>query len=116
MSKISDLDERRDAFKGFIEVVRLHPECILEATKGSDTLTSILLAILSWHIPDGCVPTATMLRGPYQFKEFPAHCRELIDDIASLLHLVLPLVGWDKVKSDVPMNVKLLLRDTYKLN
>jgi hypothetical protein len=119
MSKISDLSERRDAFIGFIQAVRLRPECVLEsATKPSDAITSILLAIVSWHIPDGCVPSASMLRGPYQFKAFPLDCRDLIDEISLLLQLVMPLVGWDNVRNrnDIPANVKVLLRDTYKLN
>lgn len=116
MSKISDLGERRDAFKGFIQAVILRPECILEsATKTSDAISSILLAIVSWHIPDGCVPSASMLRGPYQFKDFPLDCRDLIEEISMLLHTVMPIVGWENVSGDIPMNVKVLLRDTYKL-
>ena len=117
MSKISDLGERKDAFKGFIQAVRLRPDCVLEPSiKASDAVTSILLAIVSWHLPEGCVPSASMLRGPYQFKEIPSDCRDLIGDITMLLHLVMPLIGWESVKREVPVNVKVLLRDIYNWN
>jgi hypothetical protein len=117
MSKIYDLAERKDAFKGFIEAVRLRPHCVLEASvQVSDVVTSILLAVVSWHIPDRSIATASMLHGKYNFREFPSECRDLVDDIISLLQLIMPLVGWENIKADVPVNVKVLLRDVYKLN
>lgn len=115
MSKISDLTERSDAFDGFILTVQANPENLKNASE--DDITSILFAVVSWHIPaDNLSPD--LLKGKYAFVPFPASYPELFQRIGLFLHSLKELIGvnsWGDIEKYMPVNVRQLLHDQYHL-
>jgi len=115
MSKIRDPIERRDAFEGFILSVQANPDTIRNASE--DDITSILFAVVSWHIPvDNLSPD--LLQGKYAFVPFPDSYPELFQRIGLFLHSVKELIGensWKEIDKHMPVNVKQLLHDQYQL-
>jgi len=120
MSKISDIFERRDAFQGFIMTIQASPNSIMTAsTNVVDTITSILFAIVSWHLPAYGVPSSNILSGPYRFVPFPSEFPDLVQGISLLLHHLKSAVGaevWLEVDKHMPVNVRRLLRESYQLD
>ena len=118
MCKISDLGERRDAYEGFIFCVEMNPSSIQTASPNiSDTMTSILFAIVAWHIPLGNM-SPDLLHGKYNFQPFPQPYIELAQQIGAFLHKLKEMLGhevWAGVKRQLPVNVATLLRNQYRL-
>ena len=118
MSKISNHGERRDAFQGFVMAVRANPHSI-QAT-GSDVgevITSILFAVVSWHIPPTEMPS-NLLSGPYRFLPFPNEFGELLTSLRQLVHDLKTSSGdtWAQIDGQMPPNVKRLMKEVYQLN
>mmetsp|Transcript_24050 Transcript_24050/g.45396 ORF Transcript_24050/g.45396 Transcript_24050/m.45396 type:complete len:1049 (+) Transcript_24050:142-3288(+) len=116
MSKISNPIERRDAFQGFVAALRANPQSLQQAGGGdiSGVMTSILFAIVSWHIPQDDM-SGNLLNGAYGFQPFPSEFGELL---ASLRQLVLDLKtsagnSWSQIESTMPVNVKRLMKEVY---
>jgi hypothetical protein len=118
MCKISDLGERRDAYEGFILSVQMNPSSIQTASPNIlDTMTSILFAIVAWHIPVGNMST-DLLHGKYNFQPFPQPFIELAQLIGEFLHKLKDMLGgevWAGVTRQLPVNVGTLLRNQYRL-
>lgn len=115
MSRISDLHERRDAFSGFVASLRANPQSIQSAGADlSDTITAILFAILSWHIPQNDT-SMDLLHGPYGFLPFPSECGELLNELRRLLGDIKTSAGevWQQVDAQMPPNVKRLMSEVY---
>lgn len=115
MSRISDLNERRDAFSGFVVSLRANPQSIQAAGSDvSDTISAILFAVMSWHIPKDDVPT-DLLHGPYGFLPFPSEYGDLLNALRQLLRDIKNSVGemWQQVQCQMPPNVKRLMADVY---
>jgi transportin-1 len=115
MSKISDINERQDAFRGFVMALRANPSSIqMTESDVGDTITAILFAIVSWHIPSSEIPS-NLLNGPYRFEAFPSEFTEMLDSLRQLLHDIKTSYGeaWLEVEGQLPMNVKRLLKEVY---
>ena len=118
MSKISNPMERRDAFRGFVAALRANPHSIQQAAAGGsdvgDVITSILFAIVSWHIPPGEMP-ANLLSGPYRFEPFPTEFDKLLLSLRQLLHDLKMADDntWNQIDDQMPTNVKRLMREVY---
>jgi len=115
MTKISDLTERRDAFEGFILTVQANPDTLTNASEND--ITSILFAVVSWHIPVGNV-SPELLKGKYAFVPFPDSYPELSQRIGLFLHSLKDLIGadsWGDIEKHMPVNVRQLLHDQYHL-
>ncbi len=114
MAKVSDPKERRDAYAGFIRAVYANPNAIQEASSNVvETISSILLAIVSWHMPSHEVDFINV-----QFEPFPHSEAELGNALAKLLQDIKTSVGdeaWDNVKKLLPVNVRRLLREGYQV-
>lgn len=123
MAKISDPGERRDAFEGFIKAIYANPQCIQTAAANvSDAITSILFALVSWHMPpqeeNDYEHISDILTGEYAFQPFPQHEAELGTKLVQLVREIKTSVGeepWSKVQSQLPVNVRRLLREAYQL-
>ena len=118
MSKISDNTERHDAFAGFVAAVRANPHCIEQASGQSsvgDVITSLLFAVVSWHIPED-ETSIELLTGPYRFEPFPDY-PDLLSSLRSLLHDLKTSLGnvWAEVEAPMPPNVKRLLQEVYRI-
>jgi len=117
-SKISDDSERRDAFEGLLLAIEANPQSIQQASKDlSDTITSILFAVVSWHIPYGNL-SPSLLNGTYAFKDFPPQHTDLYKKMGMFLHQLKEMVGneaWSSVENHVPVNVRRLMREKYHL-
>uniref|UniRef100_A0A7S2EV97 Importin N-terminal domain-containing protein n=2 Tax=Ditylum brightwellii TaxID=49249 RepID=A0A7S2EV97_9STRA len=118
MAKISDKTERRDAFEGFILAIRAKPQCIQPtASDIGDTITSILFAVVTWHLPEDNLGPQ-LLSGPYSFTPFPQEYAELGQALISLLHDLKSSVGnekWNHIEGIMPVNVRKLMREVYHL-
>lgn len=114
MAKISDPNERRDAFTGFIRAVYANPSAIQAASANvADAISSILFAIVSWHMPSNEVDFVNV-----QFEPFPSSEAELGSALAKLLQEIKASVGdetWANVQKHLPVNVRRLLREAYHL-
>lgn len=114
MAKISDPKERRDAYTGFIRAVYANPNAIQEASVNvADAISSILFAIVSWHMPSSGVDVINV-----QFEPFPHSEAELGNALSKLLHDIKASVGdetWGNVKKLLPVNVRRLLLEAYHL-
>lgn len=113
MTKISDLTERCDAFEGFILTVQANPDTLKNASEND--ITSILFAVVSWHIPVGKV-SPDLLKGKYAFVPFPESYPELSQRIGLFLHSLKDLIGadcWGDIEKHMPVNVRQLLHDQY---
>lgn len=121
MAKIIDPTERRDAFNGFCSAVYANPQAIQQATaNASDAITSILFAIVSWHLPPEAHESEAddFLTGNYGFQPFPPTEGELGARLAQLLRDIRTSVGedvWKRVENQLPVNVRRLLRETYNV-
>ena len=117
MSKISDKNERHDAFRGFVLALRANPHSIQRTEMDvGNTIFSILFAVLSWHIPTSEIPT-DLLHGPYRFEEFPSKYTELLTSLRQLLHDLKLSSGdaWLQIEGDMPSNVKRLMKEVYNI-
>jgi len=117
MSKISDRSEKRDAFQGFVMAVRANPSSLQQT--GADMIevvTSILFAIMSWHIPQNEIPS-NILNGPYRFEPFPSEFSDLLASLQQLLCDIKTSSGptWNQIEGQMPPNVKQLMSDVYQL-
>jgi hypothetical protein len=120
MAKITDPNERRDAFQGFIQAVYANPEAIKEAAANvADSVASIIFAIVTWHMPTDLPDQSTvLLSGDYNFRPFPQQEAELGAALFKLLHDMKSSIGhetWLSVQKNLPVNVRRLLREAYKL-
>jgi transportin-1 len=121
MAKIIDPVERRDAYQGFVKVVYANPQAIQEAAVNvSDAITSILFAIITWHLPadgSGQELTTALFVGDYNFQPFPATEAELGAALTKLVQDIKQSVGeetWLSVSKKLPVNVRRLLREAYQ--
>ena len=119
MAKISDPDERRDAFQGFIQVLYTNPQAISQASVNvPDAVACILFAVITWHMPPQVSDRSIVLLngGEYSFLPFPAHEVELQASVRGLVHDMKNFVGeevWATVQRNLPVNVRRLLRENY---
>lgn len=123
MAKISDPTERRDAYQGFVLSVNANPQAIQTATTNvTDTLTAIIFAILSWHIPtDDDTPVQDLLHdtNSNKLQPFPPGETELYNALGKLMHDLKVSVSaemWDQVYEQMPVNIRQLLKDVYQLS
>ena len=117
MSKVSNPVERRDAFQGFVMALRANPHSIQNTgSEIENVITSILFAIVSWHIPTTEIPS-NLLSGPYRFGPFPHEFSELLTALRQLVHDLKISVDktWTQIEDSMPPNVKQLLREVYGL-
>jgi len=117
MARITDPSERRDAFQGFIQTVYANPNAIQSATaKPADAISSILFAIVSWHMPDD--PDAADRIASVNFQPFPPAEAALGEALKKLLHDIKVSAGeetWRSVENQLPVNVRKLLCDVYQV-
>lgn len=119
MAKIVDPTERRDAFNGFCSAVYANPQAIQKAsTNASSAISSILYAIVSWHIPpESLVEDADdILSGKYGLLPFPSNEAELGSRLSQLIRDIRTSVGqetWQETENLMPVNVRRLLREAY---
>jgi transportin-1 len=116
MAKIADATERRDAYTGFIRAVYANPNAIQKASNNvADTISSILFAVVSWHMPQGEGPRDFV---NVQFEPFPQNEAELGQNLSKLVQDIKASVGddtWQVVQRQLPVNVRRLLREVYNL-
>jgi len=116
MAKIVDPTERRDAYQGFIQTVYANPGAIQSATLSpADAITSILFAIVSWHMPEDADSSNIF---NVQFQPFPQAEAELGASISKLLQDIKLSAGedtWSTVQRSMPLNVRQLLKETYQV-
>jgi transportin-1 len=120
MAKIMDPIERRDAFIGFSKAVYANPQAIQQSSANvADAISSILYAIVSWHMPPETPEDAEdLLTGDYGFQPFPQTEAELGSTLAQLMRDIKSSVGedtWKAVQGQLPVNVRRLLREAYQL-
>jgi transportin-1 len=120
MAKISDPTERRDAFTGFCKAVYANPQAIQQsAANVADVISSIIFAIVSWHVPPETTSDAEdILSGDYDFQPFPPTEAELGRRLAKLMQDIRSSVGedsWKKVQTHLPVNVRRLLQEIYQV-
>lgn len=120
MAKIYDPTERRDAFTGFCKTVYANPQAIQQAaTNVVDAISSILFAIVSWHVPaETPTDTRDFLSGEYGFQPFPSTEADLQNQIGLLMRDIRSSVEeatWNEVQGHLPVNVRRLLREVYQL-
>jgi hypothetical protein len=116
MSRVSNSVERRDAFMGFVASLRANPQSIQSAGADvPDTISSILFAVVSWHIAQDDMST-DLLNGAYGFQPFPPEFGDLLNALRQLLHDIKTSVGqacWSTVVGQMPVNVKRLMAEVY---
>ncbi len=125
MAKISDPTERRDAFEGFIQALYANPQCIHQIARNvTDAVSSILFAIVSWHMPldplegDDDEEPSSFLYGEYTFYPFPTTEAKLGEALRQLINDIKASVGheeWHRINQQLPVNVRRLLREAYQL-
>lgn len=115
-AKISDTHERCDAFSGLLLAIEKNPHVMHPTSPDiSDKVTSILFAIVSWHIPEKFM-SSEILHGPYSFVNFPSDCESLQEHIRIFLHKIKDLIGpelWINIYRGLPINVRKLLKEQY---
>ncbi|KAG7351775.1 heat repeat-containing protein [Nitzschia inconspicua] len=121
LSRITDVTERRDAFNGFCHALYANPQAIHQVDNVGipHVITSILFAILTWHIPSD-VPRDTddFLSGSYGFTPFPPTEAELGQRLSQLIRHIRSSVGghvWKKSQDRLPVNVRRLFREAYQI-
>lgn len=115
MSKISDANERHDAFGGFVLALRANPQSVNATGQDVDgVLTAIVFSIFSWHLPSGHMPD-NLLSGSSNFEPFPAAFGELLASLRQLLHDLKTGAGdaWTKIDAEMPQKVKTLFKEVY---
>jgi transportin-1 len=114
MARIADPTERRDAFQGFVQAVYANPTAIQSAAaKPADAISSILFAIVSWHMPEDVDSNGI---ASVQFQPFPPIEAELGEALKKLLQDIKTSAGedtWSMVDTQLPVNVRRLLREVY---
>jgi hypothetical protein len=120
LAKVADPVERRDAFTGFAKTVYANPQAIQQAsTNVADAISSIVFAVVSWHMPPETPDQPEdLLTASYGFQPFPATEPELGNRMAQLMRDMKLSVGedtWKAVQSQLPVNVRRLLREAYQL-
>eukprot|EP00934_Nitzschia_sp_Nitz4_P003525 Nitzschia sp. Nitz4//scaffold234_size30613//10903//13923//NITZ4_007962-RA/size30613-snap-gene-0.2-mRNA-1//1//CDS//3329543413//3515//frame0 len=121
MARIDDPTERRDAFTGFCKAVYANPQSLQQAAPNvADVITSILFAIISWHVPPETPASEahTFLSGEFGFHPFPPTEPELGGQLVQLLRDIRTSVGeevWKRVENQLPVNVRTLLRNSYQM-
>ena len=117
MAKIADTNERRDAFRGFIQTVYANPNAIQQTSVSpADAIASILFAVISWHMPEEYVVGTPIHQ--VQFQPMPPYEEELGRALQKLLQDIKTSVGdptWASVEKNVPVNVRQFLREAYAL-
>ena len=114
-AKIFDLTERRDAFEGLMLAIQANPQSIALAPENvMDILTSLLFAVISWHIPNGKI-NQKFLVGPYKFESFPNAYVELCNNLRTFLHRLKEMYAtdWKSIENGMPVNVRRLFRESY---
>jgi transportin-1 len=116
MARIIDPSERHDAFKGFVRAVYANPNAIqTAASRPSDAISSILFAIVSWHMPENFDAGGISM---VQFQPFPQAETALGEELKKLLQDIKVSSGeetWRAVESQMPVNVMQLLREMYQV-
>jgi transportin-1 len=116
MARIHDATERRDAFEGFIKALYANPSAIQSAaSKPADAISSVLFAIVSWHMPENFDPSRI---ATVEFQPFPATEPDLGEALRKLLQDIKSSATedtWIAVESQVPVNVRILLREMYQV-
>mmetsp|Transcript_11146 Transcript_11146/g.12720 ORF Transcript_11146/g.12720 Transcript_11146/m.12720 type:complete len:1016 (+) Transcript_11146:66-3113(+) len=120
LSRISDVTEKRDAFTGLCNALYANPQAIQQVeASASDVITSILFAIISWHIPSEFPDDINnFLNGDYDFRPFPPSEVALGNRLAQLIQNIRTSVGgesWKVVENGLPVNVQRLFREVYQL-
>jgi transportin-1 len=115
MARIRDVGERRDAFQGFINAVYANPSAISVASQNQplDSISSVLFAVVSWHMPEDLQGIGI---SSVQFLPFPSAEAELGESLGKLLQDIKQSLGedtWRNVETNVPVNVRQLLRMVY---
>ena len=121
MAKITDPTERRDAFTGFSKALYANPQAIQQtAVNPADVISSILFAIVSWHVPpETSDDVRDLLGGDYGFQPFPPTEVELWTNLTQLVRDIRSSVGddtWKSVENQLPVNVRRLLREAYNIS
>jgi hypothetical protein len=121
LAKISDPAERHDGFLGFLQALYANPNAVKQTGDGNiqRTVGSILLAILSWHMPAD-VPNQDyrhlLVASDYPFLPFPETELELREKLRQLVVDLKRSVGeetWYSVEKGLPVNVRRLFREAY---
>jgi transportin-1 len=117
MARIRDVTERRDAFQGFVNAVYANPSAIsaVSPNQPADTISSVLFAVVSWHMPEDLESTGI---STVQFLPFPSTEIELGESLRKLLQDIKQSLGedtWRNVELQVPVNVRQLLRMVYQV-
>jgi len=120
LSRISDVTEKRDAFTGLCNALYANPQAIQQVEASApDVITSILFAIISWHIPSEFPDDINnFLNGDYDFLPFPPSEAALGNRLAQLIQNIRSSVGvesWKVVENRLPVNVQRLFREVYQL-
>lgn len=131
MGKITDPDERRDAYEGFLRVIYANPAAIHQSAKSyslevEDVMVEILKSIATWHFG--------MDDSAFECTNEMSHCSSgLQDENNSFLHFpqkeielgtaLLAFVkdmktsvdvdSWQLVQRRLPVNVRRLMRELY---
>lgn len=119
LSRVLDPTERREAFTGLCNALYANPQAIRQVDADvPNVITSILFAILTWHIPPE-IPRDTddFLNGDYGFIPFPPTEPELGQRLAQLIRDIRTSVGeesWKKSQDRLPVNVRRLFREAYQ--
>lgn len=120
LSKISNPIERRDAFNGFVLALRANPHSIQGAGPLSQIIGSILFAVVSWHVaPDDLLKGASLFMVYHDFQPFPSEFGELKASLTQLLSDLKASAGqdsWNEVESQMPVNVKRLIKEVYNID
>jgi transportin-1 len=119
LSRILDPTEKRDAFMGLCNALYANPQAIHQVNVDiPKVITSILFAILTWHIPpDFPEDTHKFLNGDYNFVPFPPTEAELGQRLAQLIRDIRSSVGedlWKQSQNRLPVNVRRLFREAYQ--
>lgn len=120
ISKIVDPTERRDAYMGFCKVLYTNPQAIQQgAANVADSISSIVFAVVSWHIPpEAHLEAEDFLAGDYGFRPFPPTEAAVGKQLGQLLTDIKSSVGedvWNSVQNQLPVNVRRLLHEAYGL-
>jgi len=120
LARIADINERRDAFEGLLLAIHANPQAIISSNNRKSTVTALIFAIISWHIPpnENGVKTITpeVLHGSYSFQPFPKEAIEVGQALGQLIVQVKEALGseWDDV-AKMPVNVRRLLSEVYQI-
>lgn len=120
MGRISDPNERREAYEGFLKVVYLNSSAI-HRVHGQDVVTvivSIIKCIMTWHLPSHPLMEEPSEVPENQFRPFPPTEAKLGEALSQLLVNIKSSVGdetWLMVQRTLPVNARKLLREAYQL-